>query len=400
MTNTRVWLGAAAALVISAVPASAQESGWAAWQGCWQPTGEDAPLSQVVCVTPAAEPMSVRVVTLDGGTRAGETLLRADGVARAVDEGGCTGSETATFSADRRRVYTRAELDCDGVRRISTGILALVTEVEWIDVQAVTVGEQHATRIMRYRPAAVPASIAAELGADRGLSVEAARIHAAAPLTVEQVAEASRNVATPVVEALLAARRHGYDLNPRTLVQLRDANVPGSTIDVMVALSYPERFQVQERTNVRDAEDLSPRERSAFMGECYDPYWTTRRYRNSCFDRYGAMYGYDSYRSRSAYSPWGYDPYGWNYRDPIVVVVVPSETDGGGNIVKGRGYTRSTANTSGTARPSASRPADSGSTPRASTSAGASSPTSTSSSGSSSGTDTGRTAKPRGGGGN
>lgn len=362
--TARVWLGGAAALMIGALPAAAQEGSWAAWQGCWRATGEDAP-QEVVCIAPGADAQSVRVVTVADGAIAGETLLRADGVARAVEESGCTGTESASFSADGRRVYTRAEMNCDGVHRTSTGILAMLTGAEWLDAQAVSVGEQHATRTIRYRAVEVPAVMAAALP-ERAMAVEAARLHAAAPLELEHVTEASRQLAAPVVEALLAARGHGYDLNARRLVQLRDQDVPGSTIDVMVALSYPEKFVVRERSAVNDVAGVDGRVTSdAFGSRCRDAYWrSSMRFSGDCYDRYGygydyGRYGYDRYgSSRYGYSPWGYDNYGWG-RDPVVVVVVPADdNDNNGEVVKGRGYTRS-APSNGSATSRASRPSES-----------------------------------------
>jgi len=396
----RTVLGGAAALVMCALPAGAQETGWTAWQGCWQQAGDEAPTGQVVCIAPAVEAKAVRVVTLQDGAVAGETIIRADGVARPVDEGGCRGTETASFSADGRRVYTRAELDCEGVRRVSTGVLAMITELEWLDAQAVGVGEQHATRVVRYRPAPVPVVMQGAISEERSMAVSAARLHAAAPLAVDHVAEASRVLAQPVVAALLAARQHGYDLSPRTLVQLRDVGVPAQTIDVMIALSYPEKFRVREPAPRTGDTDIGyPRGRTAFAGECYDPYRTTRRYSDDCYDRYGYGYRYDRYR-RSAYSPWGYDPYGWRHDNPVVVVVEPVDAnENNGEVVKGRGYTRTTGAT-GNATPRAGSGRSRESSPAATrASSGSTERTTRTTTGSSSGSgSTGRTAKPRGGG--
>ena len=406
--TTRVWIPIAALMAaapVQAAVAEAQQGDWAAWYGCWRAvdaTDGEAPL---VCVLPGADASAVRIATIEDGQIAEETVVRADGIAREIEEGGCTGSESAFFSTDGRRIFTRSELACSGLGRLSTGVLAMVSETEWVDAQALTVNGQHAARTIRYRAAdatEIPSWISAELPQDQRLAQETARLDAASPLEIDAVIEASRHVAAPVVEALLAERQHGFGLNAGKLVRLQEAGVPTSTIDVMVALSYPAKFAVAPQRGMRSDTDQYGEWNAArsYMEDCYDPFFTSSRY--GC---YGSRYGYGYSRGRGiyGYSPYGYDPYGWNYGTrPVVVIVQPEDGEvrdpEGGAVVKGRGYTR-TGTARGTANPrgadrstaaparatSTSKPATTTSKP-ASSSGSSSKPT--------------RTAKPRGGGGN
>ena len=420
--RTRTWIPVAAALVL--LPAQAMgapptaDGEWTAFYGCWRvaDAGASAPL---VCVLPGAESSSVRIATIVDGEISEETVVRADGQARSVEDGGCSGTEAARFSADGRRVYTRAELACGGLGRTTTGVLALVSEEEWVDAQALTVNGQHASRIIRYRVVSadeVPAWVAAELPEDQQLALEAARMDAATPLDVDAVIEASGHVAPPAVEALLAERRHGYGLNGSKLARLAEANVPTSTIDLMVALSYPTKFVVEQQRPVERSSDVESWASANSMSddnyrpECRDPYTGGRRY--GC-DRYGyggygymGRFGYSPYGF--GYSPYGYDRYGWNYGSTPIVIIQPGDPGEreprGGQVVKGQGYTRSGA-ARGTATPrgtattrSSPSPAQSG-TPRATgSSSGSGSSTAGSSSSGGSSSEPTRTAKPRGGG--
>jgi hypothetical protein len=410
-TRTMMMVGAVLiALPVQAaasIPAAAGD--WTAWYGCWRAV-ETEGTAPLVCVLPGEDESSVRIATIEDGAVAEETLVRADGVARPIAEGGCTGTESAKFSSDRRRIFTRAELSCNGLGRLSTGVLAMVSEVEWIDAQALTVNGQHAARTIRYRlaePSAVPAWVSAALPQGQELAQETARLDAAMPLDIDAVVEASRNAAAPVVEAMLAQRQHGFGLNAAKLARLDEEGVPASTIDVMVALSYPSKFAVApQRQRAGDADAWAGERNAArsYVEDCYDPFWTARRY--GC---YSGRYGYDGY-TRSGmygYSPYGYDPYGWNYGSrPVVVIVRPGnddEVDSGGSVVKGRGYTRGGA-ARGTAAPrgttetrGASVPVRS--EPKSTTTTTTTRSTPSSSSGGTTETPT-RTAKPRGGGGN
>jgi hypothetical protein len=367
----------------------------------------------MVCVLPGGSSASVRIATVEDGAIVDETTLTVDGVARAVEDGGCVGSETASWSRDGRRVFLRTELDCSGIRRVSTGVLALVAENEWVDVQAVTVAGQHATRTLRYRavrPESVPAEILAQLPQDRRLVLEAARLQTSAPLDVDAVVEASHTVAAPVVEALLAARRQGFALNAQRLLELERAGVATSVIDMMIALSYPATFAVQERPRQQTAQGTAAwgaAPASARFGGCRDPYYGTRMTQLECevlmMQGYGSrsMYGYgygSGYGYR--YSPWGYDPYGWNYGGQAPVVIVrPDDTRERGEVVKGQGYTPGSG---GTATGRTARERDTSGSGGSTGSTGGTTTTGTTTSSppdNSSGTTTGRTAVPRNGGG-
>lgn len=377
---------------------AAASPSWAAWYGCWRPMAEgmtaDAP-DGMVCVLPGADPASVRIVTLEDGLITDESVVRADGVARRVEEGGCVGTEQARWSSDGRRVYLRTELDCDGVKRESTGVLAMLAENVWLDAQAVSVADQHASRSIRYRavrPEAVPAEVVALLPR-RDMAQETARLHAAAPLDIDAVVEASAAVAPPVVEALLAARGHEYALDARTLIRLEEAGVPPSVLDMMIAVSYPKRFAVQPREPDRRPD--RGRIAGRHYDDCLDPfYYPMLRYRADCAYLYGSRYGFGL---RYGYSPWGFDRFGWGFGYSPVIIVQPGpggEPRQRGSVVRGQGYRPGSSSEAGTAQPRSG--ADRSSAGSSSSTSSSSPATSTTSSGSSSsGSDSGRTARPR-----
>jgi hypothetical protein len=396
-------------------PVPTESGSWLAWHGCWREVTDNGAGGQMLCVLPGDDASEARIVTFAEGVSGAITTLRVDGIARPVEDGGCTGTEVASWSKDGRRVFLRSELDCEGLRRVSTGIFAMVAEHEWVDIQAATMGEQHATRQLRYRAVGIgeaPEQVRPLLPVGRELARESARLHTSAPLGIEEVIEASALVAPPVLQGILAARRHGFSMDARSLVQLETAGVPREVIDVVVALSYPKRFVVQQPSPAGDV--VAQTQRDYDDVECYDPMFRVYRYGRDCdrlglsSRRYGSRYGYDpryGYDSRYGYgygySPWGYNPYGWRYNTPTVIVIRPDDGEAPrqpGELVKGRGYTGGSSSSSPGAQPR-SRPQESGSS-SAGTPAGSSSGASSTSSGSGeSSSSTGRTAVPRNGGG-
>jgi hypothetical protein len=384
------------ALLVTAKPAHASEmqTGWLPWIGCWQPVEPIAdPSEPLVCFVPTADAATVEVITLEGGAVVSRERITVDGSQRPVEEGGCSGWERANWSADGRRVYTTSELSCEGMVRRGTGIIAMASAREWLDIQTVATGDpgERGVRVIRYR-AASPEPLAAAgvaLPTHRALLTETARQAAASAVSVEAVQEAVAHVDAAAVEAWLIEREAQFALNAQALMALDDAQVPASVIDLMVALSNPQRFAIDRAA--RSGEVL-PAERTA-MAEPRRGYYG--RYRpGSWYGPYGYLWGYDPYMLR--YYGYGGSYWGWGsyYTRPPVIVITPPDTgepsSTRGRMVRGRGYTAGSGSGSAGA---------SGTTVRSGgTSSGTSSATS-GSSGTSSGSDTGRRARRSGGGG-
>src|SRR5688500_18913984 len=232
---------------------------WLPWIGCWAPTAATTDVAgalvatQRVCVMPAEGTTGVDVVNLVGGEVVSRVRVDANGERRPVSREGCEGWETARWSDAGGRVFLRSELVCaGGIERASTGVIAIASPSDWVDVEVVNVREQRSTRVVRYRSApdtiAVDRDIATLLG-NQEMARRAARISAAALPTIADVVEASRHLEPATVEAWLLQRMPRFTVDADVLRRLAAARVPGAVIDLVVALSRPEMFQ----------ERLSPR---------------------------------------------------------------------------------------------------------------------------------------------
>ena len=208
---------------------------------------------------------------------------------------------------------------------------------------------------------------------------------ASARLTEDDLIEAVGQVGPEAVEALVYERGEAFRPNADMLVRLADAGVPGSLIDLVVALSYPGRFEVKSGS----VDELTPGNAYAAVPMGYgvssrysfwNPYFYDPYY--SGYGRWGMSpysYGYGGY----GYGGYGYRS-GYYYRPTTVVVQPTGSLRYPGSMVKGQGYTRGGSRSGGSS--------SSGSSGGASASSGSSG--SRGSSGSS-----GRTAVRRGGGG-
>lgn len=403
--QSRALVAAGLALVaLAARPAAAQavpmDGAWSAFVGCWEPIADDvaAAAKSRVCITPSTGASAVDVVTIRDGKVANSTHLEANGAPRTIGRDGCNGTETARWSSDRMRVYLSADIVCDGVRRQTSGLMALSRTAEWIDVQGVVAAQNTGVHVARYRAVrdltGIPAEIAQAVPAS-SLATNTARLAASSPIGGEAIVDASHALAAPVVEAWLLERGQGFKFDAKGLVALADAGVPGSVTDMIIALSYPKAFAINSAS--RDAARLPA---GAVQGQnvavtgrtipvtaySYSPWGWGSYYDYTYGYRYGG-YGY---------SPYGYSPYGYGYggggyyAPPVIVVHAPSPTDNQPQthprVVNGRGYTQGASSSSSGSSSSGSSSAGSSGTSSSSgaSSAGSSSGASSSSSGASS----------------
>jgi hypothetical protein len=351
-----VALVAAPALASAQTPDAGPQA-WLAWTGCWTEVGApiDAPMT---CIVPDGD--AVELLTVSSAGIAERQPLRADGVERPVTVDGCTGVRAASASAEGARVYTRSTLRCDGgIERTTRGLMAMVSPDEWIQVRALTAGEGSVSWVQRYRAAPTYRVAAAGLpelttpSPERTRAVEAARIAASRAPTVDDVIEASGRTDPEAVRAWIAEQGSPLRLDADRLLRMADAGVPEDVIDVVVAVTHPERFAIALDPGARQGEDRYMRDDYGYtrggMGlwPHGDPLYYT-----------SPFYPYSMWSTRTAYgyTPLGFGPRGY-YR-PFVVVVRPSgdfDDRVSGRAVKGRGYTRP-AGTSGSgvrpARPS------------------------------------------------
>jgi hypothetical protein len=389
----------AVALLAVALPAQAQtaDARWEPWLGCWELTADrvrdaEAPTdarartgntiprrtesSPRVCVARAGE--GARFETTVRGQAAVDHTIVADAAERRLTDDGCQGTQRAEWSKDGLRFFSRAELTCkdDPAPRHVSGLSMLAADGTWLDIQAVEIGARETVRVRRYYRAP-------------GEHAVARPTVSTAALSLDDVKEASGKVSPRALEAALVETSSGFDLKARHIVDLDSAGVADSVIDLIVALSYPERFVVERRPSGGGG--------TIFMN---DPFMV------------GWAFGYPSFYGDYYYSPYYYTPFGYSrgsygglgfYDGGVAIGTVPTgpQPSGAGRVVDGQGYTRvrpretaTVVDTGSNGTRTSSGGADS--TPPASSSSSSGSTASAGGGYSSGGSsDTGRTAQPR-----
>jgi len=410
-------LALASALLAFPLVSTAQEHPtdpkWTAWLGCWELVIENARAGSVrpspsrrtlprsssatppqICVEPSGN--GVTMTTQVANRAAIEQTIVADGVDHPITDAECRGTQRAEWSNDGRKVYSEADLSCaadKGNRRVS-GFSILGANGTWTDIQAVDISGQQTVRVRSYRRLSEVSQIGAGL------------THATA-LTIDDVKEAADKVSARALEAALVETGSSFDLSGKNLIALQDAKVPGSVTDLMVALSYPDRFVV-ERRRADAASATAFADDPFFTGWAFGyPTWFDYGFYSPLYGPYSPYY----YSPFYSYLPWYYPPY---YGGGGVIIIGDGDGSGGGGggggggvqpsgrgrVVDGLGYTRvrpreAEPTPHGSSGGSGSTASSSGGSSSSSGGGGSVSSSGFSSGGSGGGDGGGRTAQPR-----
>ncbi len=298
-------LAVAAPAAAQAQDSAAEDSRWMAWMGCWEAAdaqGQDEN-ALLVCFSPLADRGGVEVRTLvDGDVVAVEEIV-ADGAPVPAEDGGCTGDRWAEWSADGHRVFIGSDLACgEGVHRSTSGVMALTDEGrEWLEIHAVRSGDREPVLGVRSFVPASTRTLEAQgvepAVRDRDLAIQTARTAKSGPLDHDDVVELVDRTGADVTRALIAEMGQPFQLSASVARDLRDRGVPADVLDVMVAVSHPERFDIaggsweaSEHAAQQQARAVAPWPAtrrvvgySPFAGDWY------------LHSRYYGMYGYSSW---------------------------------------------------------------------------------------------------------
>ncbi len=428
MRRTHVAIAAAllAAVVASSSEAQQGETSiqpWAAFYGCWTPVDGPRTLS-VTCMLPAeGSPFEVQQLTVLAGNIVREVSLRADGERRTIDSENCRGWESAAFSTDGSRVYTRGSATCaEDPEQLTSGMMSITPSGQFLQVGGVRVGEQRTVSSQTFTQVPwveVPAAVQSRLAPLVTLSA-GARTRLARPVDFASIEDALQFADAAVVEAWMIGTGVGdskFGITRRELQRLVAMNAPTRVIDLSVALANPAYFAPRVERVANTRQTTRPQgwggENARLNAFCDQLQFGINNWRGS-FPLWSAFapglglsyYGwFPECLGRGYYSRWAFGGYNYGnswyggpyYGGSTTVVVTPATRTNPGTVTKGQGYTRGENSTS-TGRSGQGR---STVTAPTSVNTGGSSVSASSGSSSSGGTrsagsnGTGRTAQPR-----
>lgn len=343
------------------LPQAAADARWAPWFGCWQlaeesvddatqlleklpgsDRGSTGTRGAMLCVAPATGGGATITTVVNDQLVSSETMI-VDGTERPLEDPACRGWRKAEWSNLGARVFTRTEIACGSeAPRTVTGIGSMAAGPLWLDIQMIESEGRKSLRVRRYRRAANQKHAAA--GAP---PLDVARMPLGGKLSIAEIKEAGGKVPAEVLQAaVIDLGAGGYDLAARQLSELDAAGVPGSVIDLMVAMSYPERFTVERPasgggfSSMWDpAGDMWPYMAMWPHGGLW-PYYADPYYYSTLYSPYySAFYSpFGSWYWDRRFVEYGHNAPGFVIVDPGGGVSPPDTADG--RVVNGRGYTR------------------------------------------------------------
>ncbi len=243
--------------------------------GCWRATdvGTPSPDLRLTCVVPGSNASAVRVLDIDGDVVTERTVLDVSGATQRRQDGGCDVEASGRLAAEGPRVYLSQGVTCGGRTMRGTSVFDVLSASAFIEVRALQKADGTVPpepRVTQYDALGTPnlSEAARSVVGDVPMLSARQRELYVSPVTVAQIAEVSSAVNEPVARGWLTLR--GQDatvaVTAKTLKSLRNAGVPGSVTDVLVALAYPRVFRLAtsgeaEQTNPDSLELRMRRER-------------------------------------------------------------------------------------------------------------------------------------------
>jgi hypothetical protein len=311
---------------------------WLAWIGQWRlvsDSAEDrrggAKEDYYLEIVPGGERESVIMKSHREGKEFLETKIVADGVRRPIKDDSCTGWYTYSWSDTGKRLLFESESGCSGeLPRSISGISMIAKDREWVDIQLLKSDEDQAVSVRRYRMTADRIGSGGEASPGE---IGYPRFQAGTNLSIDEIIELNRKLPAGLLEAVLVELHQPFKLNSKTLNRLADAGVGPQIVDLMVALSFPDKFTVERRgiAPLREAD-------AEWGGTAGGPDYMWLPF------GYWSVYGPYStwYWGSPIYSFYGYGGPGW-YIWPGGYYYGPHGDWGdysGGRLVNGRGYSK------------------------------------------------------------
>jgi len=363
---------------------------WIPWIGSWRlvsntvNTIESAPEEEyLLTISPGDNGKTIILKSYREEMLLVEEKIIADGLRHPLTDDRCMGWYLYFWSETGKRLLFNSESNCPGdLPRLISGMSIVDSTGDWLDIQLVQNGEGKAITIRRYRNVDKDS---VNLSWINETQTSLSRISAGKSFSISEIIELSSKVEPEVLEAALLEIHKPFPINSKQLERLADSEVPSQIVDLMVALSFPDKFTV-EGTALYMVQQPEIQQSYPFFWlpyhYCsYDHLIFPWHWASSTCIPYGYSYlGYDVCPGRYYY--FSSHPYFW---------VSGGNGADTGRLIEGHGYTRISPSSSGSS-PRRARPRNAPAGKKAVSQPTSSSSSGISSSGSSSGSSNGSSA--------
>ncbi len=268
-------------------------------------------LSAIVEIRQTADGKGLEIVRkMPQGPDVKEVLV-PDGTRRPVDAKNCSGWQIARLIPEAGAIISSSEMSCKDSGSFTTSNLKMIlANDQMVDILGIKTSGQ--TRIATRRLRFEQETTSAEEPRSH-VAAMAARATAAAPWNLNIIARLSAIADTPVLEAALLERNDRLNVTAKSLRQMEADKIPKEIIDLLVALAFPDKFDIQKNGRIA----LRPWSGSSSAGYSNYAYVPSVGYYPGAFYNCFSPYGYGGYGYLGLLSPgscWSYySPFWWDY---------------------------------------------------------------------------------------
>jgi len=292
------------------------------WLGVWTAMDETpAPVTTVIEISPGVNGRGLSITTKDANQPASEIIL-PDGISRTFESQNCTGLRAYQWEKQTGLLLGTSEMKCQSETYNILTLKMMTSANRMTDILVIKTPNQTRLAIRRF---AFEKMLPSEGELSSGQESLVLRTALAAPWDLDKIIHLSRTLEPIVLEAALLEKDLQVKLDANSLRKMKSAGTPDSIIDLLVAMSAPDKFRIEKNDQV--AVSTAPSSGPENRGTYSYPYMAPPYY-------YGGYY----------YHPWGYywsygSPFWWGY--PIYYyppsVSIPGGGNGGGGGTGGSG---------------------------------------------------------------
>jgi hypothetical protein len=216
-----------------------------------------------------------------------ETLI-LDGSTQPLNEKNCSGWQISKWIPEARVIIGSSEINCKDSGSFRTSSLKMILpNDQMVDILGIITGDQTrvATRRLMFNRE-LPA--AAEFRSQSAGT--AARRAASAPWNLARILQLAAIVDEKVLQAALLEKDVRLDLDVKSLKQMKASKLSNKSIDLLVALAYPERFHIKTNGEVT----LQPMPESALLSSSRD-YRNIYGFLSNLLCYFGSPFWWDRY---------------------------------------------------------------------------------------------------------
>jgi hypothetical protein len=278
------------------------ESLLAPWIGVWTLTADqisdrpkDPNLPATVEIQPTVDGKGLEIRRKIPNQADVKEILIPDGSKQPLDAKNCSGWQSSTWMPETGVIIGSSEVNCKDSGSLRTSSLKIMlASDQMVDILGIRIGDQTrvATRRLKFDHE-LPSA-----GQSRpDIAGIAARTAASTPWGLTEILHLSGAIDNQVFQAALLEKNVRINIDAKSLKQMKSAKLPKESIDLLVALAFPEEFRIQTNGKVM-LEPLS-RSTSSSSGASYLPapsyYPNTYGYWGNNWIYYGNPLWWDSY---------------------------------------------------------------------------------------------------------